>query len=182
MTIHESLSRRALLLGLSAGTLQALQHAHKQVQSGSREFAYLPPAAAADLQALASAIVPSDGTPGAQEAGVIFFIDRALATFDQDKRGLYRDGLAAAQRQCRAMFPEAASPAALSAAQLHQLASAIDKTEFFEQLRTHTIIGFLATPEWGGNRGEVGWKLIGFENAGVYQPPFGYYDRTGEAK
>ena len=41
----------------------------------------------------------------------------------------------------------------------------------------HTVTGFLATPNWGGNRGQVGWKLIGFEDAGAYQPPFGYYDR-----
>ena len=92
MSFHESLSRRAMLLGLSAGTLQALQHAHTQVQSGSRVFSYLEPAAAADLEALASAIIPSDETPGAKEAGVIFFVDRALATFDQNRRGLYHEG------------------------------------------------------------------------------------------
>jgi gluconate 2-dehydrogenase gamma chain len=168
-------------LGLSAGTLEALQHAHQQVRDGSREFAYLQPAAAADIEALASAIIPSDETPGAKEAGVIFFVDRALATFDQDKRGLYRDGLAAAQHRCRDLFPQSASIAGLSAAQRHELAASIEKTEFFEQLRTHTIIGFLATPEWGGNWGQVGWKLIGFEDTGAYQPPFGYYDRP-EAK
>jgi len=32
-------------------------------------------------------------------------------------------------------------------------------------------------PAYGGNRGGVGWKLIGFEDAHVFQPPFGYYDR-----
>jgi hypothetical protein len=33
-----------------------------------------------------------------------------------------------------------------------------------------------ALPSWGGNRNEAGWKLIGFEDAHVFRPPFGYYD------
>ena len=32
-------------------------------------------------------------------------------------------------------------------------------------------------PAYGGNRDGVGWKLIGFEDRHVFQPPFGYYDR-----
>ena len=32
-------------------------------------------------------------------------------------------------------------------------------------------------PEYGGNRDGVGWKLLGFEDQHVFQPPFGYYDR-----
>jgi len=40
-------------------------------------------------------------------------------------------------------------------------------------------MGFLASPAWGGNRDKVGWKLIGFEDAGAFQPPFGYYDTPG---
>jgi gluconate 2-dehydrogenase gamma chain len=182
MSFQPSLSRRALLLGFSAGTLEALQHAHKQVQAGSREFTYFQPATAAEIEALASAIIPSDATPGAREAGVIFFVDRALASFDRDKRELYSEGLSTAQQKRREMFPQSTSIAALSDAQCHELAASIEKTEFFEQLRTHTVIGFLATPEWGGNRNEVGWKLIGFEDTGVFQPPFGYYDRPGESK
>jgi hypothetical protein len=29
----------------------------------------------------------------------------------------------------------------------------------------------------GGNRDEVGWKLIGFEDKFHFEPPFGYYDK-----
>ena len=57
-----------------------------------------------------------------------------------------------------------------------QLLEAIEQTEFFELLRVHTIIGFLARPEYGGNHGQVGWKLIGFEKKGICFSPFGYYD------
>lgn len=176
MSSSEFLTRRAMLLGLSAGALEALQHAHKQAAAGTREFSYLDASTAADLEALAGAILPSDETPGAKEAGVVFFIDRALATFDRDKQGLYREGLAGVQQKRRELFPEIASIASLSAAQCNDVVKSIEKTEFFEQLRTHTVMGFLATPEWGGNRNEAGWRLIGFEDAGMYQPPFGYYD------
>ena len=40
-----------------------------------------------------------------------------------------------------------------------------------------TLLGMFSLPSYGGNRGGVGWKLIGFEDAHVFQSPFGYYDR-----
>jgi gluconate 2-dehydrogenase gamma chain len=43
-------------------------------------------------------------------------------------------------------------------------------------VRQHTIMGFFSNPQYGGNRDKMGWKLIGFEDAFVFQPPFGYYD------
>ncbi len=43
--------------------------------------------------------------------------------------------------------------------------------------RFATICGFLSDPARGGNRDEVGWKLIGLDSTHSYQPPFGYYDR-----
>jgi hypothetical protein len=40
-----------------------------------------------------------------------------------------------------------------------------------------TIFGFFAMEKYGGNRGHVGWDLIGFEgHHGAWQYPFGYYD------
>ena len=39
-----------------------------------------------------------------------------------------------------------------------------------------TVLGFLGNPSYGGNRGEMGWKQIGFEHDMAYDPPFGYYD------
>lgn len=46
--------------------------------------------------------------------------------------------------------------------------------EFFETVRTHTIIGFLADPKYGGNRDHAGWKVVGYPGprhpAGGYTP------------
>jgi hypothetical protein len=43
-------------------------------------------------------------------------------------------------------------------------------------IRLHTLMGFLSHPQYGGNREQMAWKLVGFEDAFVFQPPFGYYD------
>lgn len=174
------LSRRTLLrytLGvLSAEQLRALQHAHEAVKSGTARLEYFDADTAREVESIASAIIPTDDKPGAKEAGVIYFIDRALITFDKDKRELYRTGLAGMQAKRQSMFPDSKSIAALSDDQRNALLTSIEDTEFFEIVRVHAITGFLAGPEWGGNRDRVGWKLIGLEDAGVYQPPFGYYD------
>jgi gluconate 2-dehydrogenase gamma chain len=163
---RRSLLRTSLLAGLSAEVLEALQHAHASAQAGDGKLQYLDPQAASEIEALAAQIIPSDDGPGAKEAGVIYFIDRALATFDSDQREIYRSGLAAYRSGLAASPPRASIVS-------------IEHTEFFEALRRHVVMGFLASPAWGGNRDKVGWKLIGFEDAGAFQPPFGYYDTPG---
>ncbi|PYT19676.1 MAG: hypothetical protein DMG57_44570 [Acidobacteria bacterium] len=70
------------------------------------------------------------------------------------------------------MFPNSTSIAALAA----KLVRAIETSEFFELLRTHTVLGFLGLPSYGGNRNQAGWKYIGFEDRMAFEPPFGYYD------
>ena len=37
-------------------------------------------------------------------------------------------------------------------------------------------MGYLSSPEYGGNHGQAGWKLIGFQDEMTFEPPFGYYD------
>jgi gluconate 2-dehydrogenase gamma chain len=155
----------------------AQQHAHDLVNAGKPErFAALDAATAADIAAITSQIIPSDDGPGAAEAGVVYFIDRALATFDVDKREDYRNGMAAVQEKRRSMFPNSTSVASLSAPKQIELVRAIESSEFFELLRVHTLMGFLGNPSYGGNRGKTGWKHIGFDDAMVFEPPFGYYD------
>jgi gluconate 2-dehydrogenase gamma chain len=134
---------------------------------------------AAEIATLASEIIPSDDGPGAAEAGVIYFIDRALATFDVDKREDYRTGMAAVQEKRKSMFPDSTSIASLTATERVQLMRAIEPLPFFELLRVHTLLGFLGNPSYGGNRDKVGWKHIGFEDRMAFQPPFGYYDAEG---
>jgi gluconate 2-dehydrogenase gamma chain len=159
----------------------AQQHAHEAVQSSAPPaFQTLDPATAAEIDAITAQIIPSSDGPGAHEAGIIYFIDRALSTFDADLREAYRTGVAEVQQKRREMFPGSSSIAALTSDQQIQLIHAIETTDFFELLRTHTMYGFLGNPSYGGNRDRIGWKLIGFEDRMAFQPPFGYYDGGGQ--
>ena len=134
------------------------------------------------MECAAAQIIPTDETPGAREAGSVYFIDRALTTFDRERQALYTEGLKNLQAKTRELFPESTRFSGLSAERQIQVLKAIESTPFFAQIRTHTITGFLANPEYGGNRGQTGWKLIGFEGKFRYEPPFGYYDGEGARK
>jgi len=97
--------RRFLLssaLGLSSAWLAlrwpaivaAQQHAQRSGKSGqSASFEFFAPQDALEIEAVAAQIIPSDDAPGAREARVIYFIDRALMTFDVDKQLAYTQGL-----------------------------------------------------------------------------------------
>jgi len=160
-----------------AAVLAAQEHAHSVMRSAApAAFTVLSLAEAMEISAIAGQIIPSGDSPGAREAGVVYFIDRALATFDSDKRALYTKGLEEAERKRAELFPRSKSIAELHADQQIQLLRAIENTEFFDQVRTHSIMGFFGNPSYGGNRGLAGWKLIGFEDRFHFEPPFGYYD------
>jgi len=51
-----------------------------------------------------------------------------------------------------------------------------DRTPFFGMVQELTMMGFFALSSYGGNKDNIGWKLIGFNGQGPTQPPFGYYD------
>jgi len=161
----------------ASGIAAAQRYAQDAVRSAAPPaFQSFDAATGAEIAALTSQIIPSDDGPGAREAGVVYFIDRALGTFDADQRQAYQRGLAAVQKKRRELFPQSSSIATLPPAGQMELIRAIEHTGFFALLRKHTVYGFLGDPSYGGNRGGVGWKWVGFENRMSYQPPFGYYD------
>jgi gluconate 2-dehydrogenase gamma chain len=162
--------------------LAARQHAHTAAHSSAAHFETLDADTAAEIEALTAQIIPSVGGPGAREAGVIYFIDRALATFAAADAEAYRSGLTAVQKTRMELFPNSAAIASLSNHQQITLMGAIETTSFFDLLRTHTVLGFLGDPRYGGNREKVGWRAIGFEDRMVHQHPFGYYDALQEGK
>jgi gluconate 2-dehydrogenase gamma chain len=155
----------------------ALAHARRTVASPPPyRFAVLTAAQAAGLEAVAMRIIPSDGTPGAKEAGVIYFIDQALASFAQDQKDPLIAGLGDLNARTKSQWPEVAAFAALAPERQDELLRAIEKTPFFGTMRTGTVMGMFSNPSYGGNRDQLGWKLLGFQAHGIYQPPFGYYD------
>jgi gluconate 2-dehydrogenase gamma chain len=174
---RRSLLFNALALGAWAEIAAARQHAHVAMRSAdTAAFQILDPAIAAEIEAITGQIIPSSDGPGAREAGVIYFVDRALATFASDERDSYSAGMAAIEKRREELFPNSSTIASLSSDQQIALIKAIEQTEFFDLLRTHTVLGFLADPTYGGNRNQAGWKYIGFDSRMAYEPPFGYYD------
>jgi gluconate 2-dehydrogenase gamma chain len=132
---------------------------------------------AGEVEAVASRIIPSSDAPGAREAGVIYFIDRALKTFAAGNRADYETGLQALQAKTQEMFPGLQKFSQATPAQQDEVLSALERQPFFELILAHTVMGFLCDPARGGNRDEAGWKLIGFDNSPAFTPPFGFYDR-----
>jgi gluconate 2-dehydrogenase gamma chain len=132
---------------------------------------------AAEVEAAASRIIPSDDSPGAREAGVIYFIDRALATFAAGQRDDYATGLPVLQAKTQEMFPNVPKFSQATPDQQDAVLKALEGQPIFELIREHTVVGFVADPARGGNRGKVGWKRLGFDDSPAFAPPFGYYDR-----
>ncbi|MCZ6500042.1 MAG: gluconate 2-dehydrogenase subunit 3 family protein, partial [Gammaproteobacteria bacterium] len=50
-------------------------------------------------------------------------------------------------------------------------------TKFFNNIRFMTLAGVFGIATWGGNRNNIGWKLVGMDGPPhAWTPPFGYYD------
>ena len=164
-----------------SGILAAERYVLKAAQSGRpMKFGFFTPEQAIEVEAMAALIIPTDETPGAREARVINFIDRALTTFAKNTQAAYTKGLDDLQAQTKQMFPTAAKFSDLPGPQQIQVLTAMEKTPFFNTVRTHTI-GFFASPVHGGNQDKIGWKLIGYDDSLNFRAPFGYYDAQDPA-
>jgi gluconate 2-dehydrogenase gamma chain len=176
--------------------VSAASHAHAAVASPlPAKFDFFTPEEAAEVEAITARIIPSDETAGAKEAGVVYFIDRALVTFAADSQKAYREGLPEVQAIVNEKFPGVKKFSAASAEQQDAVLEELSKANpasgsrrgrpsansqpFFEAVRFHTIAGFLIDPDSDrrGNRDGVGWKVIGRDREHMFQPPFGSLDK-----
>ena len=194
MDDHE-ISRRRFMIKSCAGLssawvashlpeiLAAQEHAHLAAQSGApSKFEVFTLEQAADVEAIAEQIIPTDDTPGAREARVVYFIDRALETFADDDRASFVEGLTQLQKKAKKHFGKTTRFSGLDSEHQTELLKAIEKSPFFELVRTMTVLGMFSNPEYGGNYNQIGWKLIGFEDRFFFKPPFGFYDGDYHAK
>jgi len=124
------------------------------------------------LSAAVNRVLPKDEDPGALEAGVPEYIDRMLQTPAMEQmRKNFVPGVAALERRAQKMFKTSFAKAT-PVQQDELLAIFKDSPEnsgearWYEMLVVLTMEGFLGDPSYGGNQGEVGWKLVGFTLVG----------------
>jgi len=186
-------SRRRFLT-LSATTLGGVliytidrkpSRVHAQTETIKVPLRFFTETEALTIAAATARIFPSDASgPGANEAGVVIYIDRQLASaYGRDQyrytqppfepgvpeqgwqaketpRDIYRAGLKILGRF-----------RLLSAADQDARLTEIAHTPFFSLLRIHTIEGMFCDPMHGGNQDLIGWQLLGFPG-----PRMSYFD------
>ena len=186
--LDAALSRRRFLAGaaLYGGALVALQ-LPEAFGAATTQLAplVLRPDEWRCVEAVTFRILPSEGGSGAREANCINFIDKALANEDAAMLPIYRAGVPALNAAATAGHGK--SFAELEGGQQDDLLTALQdgvadawsaadlpSSDFFEMLRVHTLLGFLADPSYGGNREYAGWKWVGYpgprHSEGGYSP------------
>jgi gluconate 2-dehydrogenase gamma chain len=147
------------------------------------------------VEALTARIIPSDpdaeGDPGALEANCVNFIDKVLADEDAELLEIYENGIVGVDDVGKRLFGKS----------FHKLmrdnqdrilveieagtasgwpARTGSQQEFFETLRIHTILGFLADPKYGGNEDYAGWKLVGYPGPAHHGGGYSELQQQGE--
>lgn len=135
----------------------------------------------ATVEALTARVLPGDAdAPGAREARVVTFIDRALSEAHDDLRDTYRSGVAELDALCART--RGAGFGALGESVQDEVLHDLDRGPaedappdhaelvrrlgtFFAVVREHTLQGMFCDPEYGGNFEGAGWRLVGFPGA-----------------
>ena len=123
------------------------------------------------LDAVVARLIPSDDLgPGAKEAGVVHYIDRALGGALASSRPAYASGLAALDRYARSSRGDAfarLSPTDQDSVLIDVETGAAtgftgSSAVFFNLVLNHTHQGTFGDPYYGGNANFVGWDLLGY--------------------
>ena len=167
----------AAYLRLLGPALVAITQSACTAKQESSVFKVLSERDALDLMAIAALIIPTTDTPGATEAGVIYFFDNAFAAEMADLLEDARQGLASFNQALQDTYPDADQFADLGEDDQDAFLKTQESTAFFDLAWTMTIYGFFSMEQYGGNSNHIGWDLIGFDgNHGAWQYPFGHYD------
>jgi gluconate 2-dehydrogenase gamma chain len=183
------ISRRELLtgagtLGFAAltpgsavvGDLAASPFDQVQAASAADALEALTAVEADLLEIVVERLIPSDASgPGAKEARVVRYIDRALGGALSASRPLYASGLEALDRY--ALASRGRPFAELSSEEQHAVLSDCEEgratgfpggsAPFFAMLLSHTRQGMFGDPYYGGNANFAGWDLLGYPGVRV---------------
>jgi gluconate 2-dehydrogenase gamma chain len=183
------LLKRAGVIGAAAAVPAALAPDAALAQeelAQLQQMKALSPGEATTIAAVCERLIPSDSTgPGAREANVVRYIDRALAgdlaafrpaytaavlaidAFSQQKYGAAFTALTADKQDAvlRDMDQNRATtqdPTIVRTAGASAIDFAPSSRAVFEMIRTHALQGMFGDPAHGGNTNFAGWKLVRF--------------------
>jgi gluconate 2-dehydrogenase gamma chain len=164
-------------LALELPWLATLAGCGRDAKRDESTFVVLTRAEARTMRALAAQIIPSDGdVPGAEEAGAVFFVDRALALeLFAEGVPIIRAGLADLDARARLMYG-GRDFESLSSSQQIAIMRGIEREPFFTVARSLVVIGTFSDPSHGGNKGGTGWSIVRLERRPTYATPYGWYD------
>ena len=158
-SMDNSLSRRTLLRGtaLLAGLVPAWR-----LVAAAQDVERLDAGEKTAIAVIVSHIIPTDATPGAQEAGIANSVEAEAEKSDK-LRKIYGSGLQDLDTQSRTQFGK--SFVEITYEQQEQLLRGIAKSEFFRSLRNLTVRRFYNS--------RLGLEGVGYPGMGQ---PHGYRD------
>ena len=168
---RRDLLKRAGIVGVAVAVPAAATSSQAAKPKEREALESFTTAEAEAVEAFVDRLIPSDATgPGASEARVARYIDRALSGELAPSRPAYNAGLAALDRYSRTRF--GAEFADLAPAQQDAVLTDLernvapgftpDSRTFFDLVREHALQGMFGDPYHGGNAEFIGWDLIRF--------------------
>lgn len=168
---RKRLLARAGIVGVAAAVPSGVLAAEAAGPPQREQLEFFTADQADAVDAFASRLIPTDANgPGASEARVARYIDRALAGELRDLGSSYSANLAALDSYSRSRFN--AAFADLRADQQDAVLTSLERNEpsgftpnaagFFNTVREHALQGMFGDPVHGGNAEFVGWDLVDF--------------------
>jgi gluconate 2-dehydrogenase gamma chain len=168
---RRSFLRRAGVVGAAAAVPAGIFAAEVATAPERERLETFTAAEADTVDAMLGRLIPADANgPGAIEARVLRYVDRALSGDLTDSRPAYTAGVAATNAYARSRFGD--DFAALTVAQQDTILDEMERNlaggfspnsrAFFDLVREHALQGMFGDPVHGGNADFIGWDLIGF--------------------
>ncbi|MDR1344795.1 MAG: gluconate 2-dehydrogenase subunit 3 family protein [Tannerellaceae bacterium] len=138
----------------------------------ARLYRTFSPEEAGCLIALCEQVIPADDTPGATDAGVIFYIDTTVARYFPETVSRYKTGIASLQTYC--LREHGSSFETLAQSVQTDIMKRMDTGDFpsedgwegvspksfMSMLTEHTMQGFYGPPRHGGNRNYASYRML----------------------
>lgn len=179
-TRRDFLSSSALAAGwlaLSGSALATLAACAREDAATGAPLLTLTPEEGRAMRAFTAQIVPSgDGLPGAEEAGAVHFIDRAVTEFMPPMRPVVTAATTALDERAGGSFAD------LDATRQNAILEELQNEGWFGALRFLTLSSVFAGSQYDGGLEDVGFRIVQVDHRPSYQPPFGFYDASPAAE